>query len=165
MKHFIGMFFLSVMLVFNGSLALAMDHSSHKGHDMSGGQDNMKEHGGMGAEGSMFMLENSSVSGVTGMAHVKDVSAAMSNMGMATTHHFMVKLVDEKTGKAIESGSAAVKIKGPDGQLSDPIQLMGMSGQFGADVSLPGKGPNVFIVGTRLDDGQKRTFEFNFDYK
>jgi hypothetical protein len=74
-------------------------------------------------------------------------------------------MLHDASGDAIESGSLAVKIKGPDGKLSKAIKLMGMQGHFGADVILAHKGPHVFIVGSKLDDGKKRTFEFNFDYK
>ncbi|MCK4537139.1 MAG: hypothetical protein KAT93_09000 [Desulfuromonadales bacterium] len=178
MKHFVWMFFLAAMLVFNGSLALAMHHdqNNHKGHDMSTGHDNHAQeahqghnmaagHDGMSADGKMLMLKNTSVDGVTGMAHIKDVSAAMAKMGMDISHHFMLMLHDDKSGDPIETGTVAVKIKGPDGKTGNPVKLMGMQGHFGADVILPEKGAYVFIVGSKLDDGQKRTFEYNFDYK
>ena len=147
-------------------MALASNcHDDQKGHDktMAHGGDH-KGQDGMSAKGAMMMLNNVTVDGVTGMTHVKDVSAAMAKMGMPVTHHIMVKLVDDTTGEPIETGAAAVKIKSPDGDVSAPVKMMPMSGQFGADVTLAQKGTNVFVVGTKLPDGKKRTFEFSFDY-
>ncbi len=180
MKRIIKTGLMAVMLVAAGSMALASNcHDEPKGHDMSATDDAHKDHkmesgkhgdmnkshDGMAAKGVMMMLENATVDGVTGMVHVKDVSAAMAKMGMEITHHIMVKLVDEKTGEPIETGAAAVKIKGPDGESSDAVKMMPMSGQFGADVTLAQKGVNTFIMGTKLPDGKKRTFEFSFENK
>ncbi len=172
MKHLLLTVCTAVVLLATPALALAMHHNQgdHQGHAASAGDSShnsamSKAHAGMSADGEMMMLESVSVGGVTGMGHIKDVSAAMAKMGMPATHHFMLMLHDDKNDKSIETGVVAVKIKGPDGQVSDPIKLVGMDGHFGADVSLPAKGAYVFTVGSRLDDGQTRTFAFNFDYK
>lgn len=179
MKQILITGLMAITLVASGGMAMASNcHDEPKGHDMSASDethkghdmkmdhgDKHKGHDGMSAKGVMMMLDNATVDGVTGMPHVKDVSGAMAKMGMNITHHIMVKLVDEKSGEPIETGAAAVKIKGPDGTVSTPVKMMLMSGQFGADVTLDAKGPTVFIMGTKLPDGNKRTFEFDFDYQ
>lgn len=145
-----------------------MEHES-MGHDAHGdmGHKSMEhgnmEHGGMAMEGDMIMLGNSVEDGVKAMAHLKDVSEAMAEMGMKETHHFMVMFVDEATGEAINEGVVAVKVTDPAGQEAEAVRLMGMQGHFGADVVLSQSGHYVFKVGTKLADGTKRTFEFSFD--
>ena len=138
------------------------DHGSkemdHSGHDHGA-------HDGMAMEGDMVMLGDATASGVKAMAHLKDVSEAMSKMGMETTHHIMVMFADTASGKPIEEGVAAVKITGPDGKTGAPIKLMGMQGHFGADVTLAQKGEYTFEVGTKLKDGEKRQFTFNYTLK
>jgi len=91
---------------------------------------------------------------------MKDVRASMTKMGMKTTHHFMVMFNDEKSGKPVESGKVAVKITGPDGTVTGPMELMGMQGHFGADVILDKKGEYKFQIGSKLADGTSRQFEF-----
>jgi hypothetical protein len=126
------------------------DHKDHAGHD----------HSGMAAAGGMLDLGAKVENGVKATASMKDVGAAMAKMGMKTTHHFMVSFADEKSAKAIDSGSAAVKITGPDGTVTGPMELMGMQGHFGADVILDKKGEYTFQVGSKLADGTKRQYEF-----
>ena len=148
---------LFMMGVPNFSMAATQDghdhgamHQEHDGH----------EHGGMAAAGGMMMLGEQSMQGVEGMAHMKDVRASMAKMGMKTTHHFMMMFKDEKTGKPLESGTVAVKITAPDGTVTGPVELMGMQGHFGADVTLDKPGTYRFQVGSRLADGQTRQFDF-----
>ncbi len=129
------------------------------------------DHGGMGmhdsmsAAGGMMMLGEQSMHGVEAMAHMKDVRAAMSKMGMKTTHHFMVMFSDEKSGDSIDKGTVAVKITDPDGKVSGPVELMGMQGHFGADVVLDKPGEYTFQVGCKLSDGQARQYEFKTSIK
>ena len=134
-------------------------HDDHKGHDHSG-HDDHKDHSGMAAMGDMLDLGAKSEKGVKAMAHMKDVRASMTKMGMKTTHHFMVMFNDAKSGKAVESGKVAVKITGPDGTVTGPVELMGMQGHFGADVILDKKGEYKFQIGSKLADGTSRQFEF-----
>ena len=136
-----------------GEQKVAMKHESHEGH------------GGMAAAGQMLDLGAVSVKGVAGMAHLKDVRAAMSKMGMKTTHHFMVMFNDAVSGKAIDSGKIAVKITAPDGTVTGPLELMGMQGHFGADVTLAKPGDYRFEVGSKLADGETRQFEFKTTLK
>jgi len=135
-----------------------MDHSKME-HGSQGMHDNMS------AAGGMIMLGEQSMHGVKAMAHMKDVGAAMSKMGMKTTHHFMVMFNDEKSGKPIESGKVAVKITSPDGTVGEPLELMGMQGHFGADVTLDKPGKYAFQVGTKLADGEARQFSFSTTLK
>ena len=136
-----------------------MDHGKMQGMD----------HGSMPAMNGMMMLGNQTENGVTAMAHIKDIHEGMAKMGMDQTHHFMVMFTDTATGKPIAEGTVAVKIKDPSGKVGKPIQLMGMNmgmgAGFGSDITLPAKGTYEFTVGTKLQDGKKRQFHFEFDNK
>ena len=123
-------------------------------------QEGHEGHSGMAASGNMLDLGTVTVKGVAAMAHMKDVRTAMAKMGMKTTHHFMIMFNDEKSGKSIEAGTVAVKITGPDGTVSEPLELMGMQGHFGADVTLDKPGEYRFQVGSKLADGTARQYEF-----
>lgn len=135
-------------------------HDDHKDNDHSG-----HDHGGMTAKVDLADLGSKVEKGVKATAEMKDVGAAMAKMGMKTTHHFMVMFNDEKSGKPIESGKVAVKITGPDGTVTGPMELMGMQGHFGADVILDKKGEYMFQVGSKLADGTARQFEFKTTLK
>ena len=156
-------------------LAMATSHQDH-GHDKAtenGHHGEMKhdDHGisnashkdpdGMATDGSMMIVGSMVSKGVKGMAHLKDVSVTMADMGMKTTHHFMIAFIDETTGKQIESGTVALKITNPDAKVGDPIPLMGMDGHFGADVTLDMSGEYHFRLGTELADGTKRKYHFH----
>ncbi|NIQ98364.1 MAG: hypothetical protein GWO11_07970 [Desulfuromonadales bacterium] len=132
-----------------------MDHGSKKGMD----------HGKMMKDKNMIMLGKQTQDGVKGMAHMKDVGKKMAEMGMDATHHFMMMFEDAQKDKAIEEGLVAVKVTTPAGKTRKPVKLMGMEGHFGADVSLKEKGTYKFEVGTKLKDGQKRTYTFDYTVK
>jgi hypothetical protein len=140
-----------IVLLSTSLTASAMSHQGHGDHGSShathGGGDGMSEDGSMMIVGSMVSK------GVKGMAHLKDVSAKMAEMGMKTTHHFMIAFIDENTGDLIETGTVALKVTNPDAKVGDPIPLMGMDGHFGADVTLD--------MGTKLADGTKRKYHFH----
>jgi len=131
-------------------------------HGMDHGKQD-REHVGMSTEGKMFMLGVHEVDGVKGMAHINDVRAQMAEHGMSQTHHIMIAFEDIASGDAIESGSVAVKIEDPDGNISEAIKLMGMDGHFGVDMTLDKKGMYHFKIGTKLADGKKRTFHHQFE--
>lgn len=122
----------------------------------------MSENAAMAADGSMVILGSQVIKGVKGMAHIKKSSEAMANMGMQTTHHLMLMFVDEATGEPVESGTVAVKITNPDAKVSNPIELTGMNGHFGADIVLDMKGEYHFRLGTKLADGEPRKFHFHY---
>lgn len=159
------------------ALAAEMDHSMGQmegmDHGKMQGMDHGKmegmDHGKMKMMNGMMMLGNETEDGVTAMAHIKDIHEGMAKMGMDQTHHFMIMFTDKATGKPISDGTVALKIKGPSGDLGNPVQLMGMKmgmgAGFGSDITLPQKGQYEFIVGTKLQDGKKRQFHFEFDNK
>jgi hypothetical protein len=137
-----------------------MEHGKMEGMKHEG-----MEHGSMMMEKGMVMLGEKTEDGVKAAAHLNDVKEAMAKMGMKETHHFMVMFMDAKTGEPITEGTVAVKIEGPAGKTSDPVKLMGMEGHFGADIVLAEKGKYEFKVGTKLRDGQKRQYEFEYENK
>ena len=158
--------------------ASAMSHQDHAAHDHENatetdhhGEMKHDDHGtshvaqsghdGITTDGSMMIVGSMVSKGVKGMAHLKDVSATMADMGMKTTHHFMIAFIDEKTGEQVESGTVALKITNPDAKVGDPIPLMGMDGHFGADVTLDMSGEYHFRLGTELADGTKRKYHFH----
>lgn len=134
--------------------------SETKHHDDAHGTHG--EHSGMTADGSMIIVGSQVSKGVKGMAHIKDVSAAMAKMGMKATHHFMMAFVDEQTGKQIEKGTVALKLTNPDAKVSETIELIGMDGHFGADIVLDMQGEYHFKLGTKLEDGTKRKYHFHY---
>lgn len=128
----------------------------HSGHAMDHGSMAMKP-------AETIMLGEQTVEGVKGMAHLNDVGAMMAKMGQKENYHFMIMFSDVKTGAAIEQGTVAVKIINPKtGQAGEAIALMGMGSHFGADIILPAKGEYHFQVGSKLTDGSKRQFSFQY---
>lgn len=131
--------------------ALAMDHSKMK-----------MDHGdGMSMGGNMIMLQDVEVDGVMASAHMLDTREKMAKHGMKETHHFMVGFMNTE-GEGISQGQVALKIEAPDGSVGQPSRLMGMSGAFGADITLDQKGMYKFVIGTKLADGKKRSFAMHY---
>lgn len=130
--------------------AETMDHSAMAGMEM--GDD-------------VIMLPTATVNGVKAMAHLKDSSKAMAEAGMNTTHHLMISFTDVTTGKALDSGVVAIKVVDPAGKKQKAVKMMAMEGSFGVDVTLSQKGKYVFEVGTKLGDGEKRQFVFDYMVK
>ncbi|MEK6201690.1 MAG: hypothetical protein N2A40_04645 [Desulfobulbaceae bacterium] len=123
------------------------------------------DHSGMDMGGDEIMLPEATVDGVKAMAHLLDTSKAMAEAGMSTTHHLMITFTDLATGKALASGMVAVKIVDPAGKKTEAVKMMAMEGSFGADVALSEKGKYVFEVGTKLGNGEKRQFLFEYMVK
>ncbi len=119
----------------------------------------------MKMDGKQIMLPMVEVDGVSAMAHLKDIKAAMAKMGMTATNHFMVMFTDQKSGKQLTDGMAALKITNPAGKTSSPIMLMAMSSTFGSNITLNKPGLYKLDVGTRLNDGRKRVFHFTYTVK
>ena len=117
---------------------------------------------GMGMGGDMIMLKDQEVDGVVGSAHLMNVKEKMAEHGMTMTHHIMVGFMNTDK-QMINEGQVAVKVKSPDGSVGKATKMMGMSGQFGVDITLDQKGTYQFMIGTKLADGKKRTFNFEFD--
>jgi hypothetical protein len=167
MHKLIGILSIIAMLIAVPVLAsahcgnCAMDHKAEPGQKQAAMQQEGHEgHSGMAAAGNLLDLGTVADKGVAAMAHLKDVRTAMAKLGMKTTHHLMIMFNDEKTGKSIEAGTVAVKITGPDGTVTDPLELMGMQGHFGADVTLDKPGEYRFQVGSKLADGTARQYDF-----
>ncbi len=115
--------------------------------------------------GKQIMLPMLEVDGVSAMAHLKDIKAAMAKRGLSTTNHFMIMFTDRKSGKQLTDGMAALKITDPAGKTSSPIMLMAMEGTFGSDITMDKPGLYKLDVGTRLNDGRKRVFHFTYTVK
>jgi hypothetical protein len=130
--------------------AKEMDHDMHKGHDMAA------------KDGDFVEIGKDTQNGVVATVKVKTydekTKAKMAKMGMNATHHVMVFFTDEKTGSAVASGKAALKIKGEDAK---PSMLMLMDTGFGGDVTVEGE-MVTFEIGTKLEDGEKRQFSVMF---
>lgn len=140
-----------VLMVANTTMAMkSMDHSK-MGHDSS-----------MAMGGDTIMLQDTEVDGIVASAHLMNVKEKMAGHGMSTTHHFMVGFMDEAK-KMVSTGQVALKVEAPDGKVSKPNKLMGMSGQFGTDITLDQQGMYHFMVGTKLADGNKRMFHMHYD--
>jgi hypothetical protein len=145
------------------ALPAAAFAASHE-HGMAG-----MDHGSMSKKGDihkgMLTVGEQTVDGVKAIVYLNDVKATMAKMGMKETHHLMIHFYNAKDGKTIETGTAAVKIKGPDSKEGAAIKLIGMDKHFGADVILEQKGAYVFTVGTQLADGVKRQYELKYELK
>ena len=148
-KRLMVLAIITALMVPAGVLAMKdMDQDSMSGMDMGG---------------EMIMLKDQTVDGVVGSAHLMDVKAKMAEHGMKMTHHIMVAFMDD-TKQMISKGQVAVKVKSPDGKVGKATKMMGMSGQFGVDITVDQKGKYEFMIGTKLADGKKRTFTFSFDH-
>jgi len=172
---------LATILVIFPTLAMAMDmnHDSMQKSTMTMDHGDMQQaatkhdsmptmdHGGMNGmqmDADTVMLQTVTVDGVKGYAHLKDISKAMSKMGMKQTHHFMV-MFSGTDGQTVASGIAAIKVTSPNGTTAKTAKLMGMKGGFGSDITLADPGSYTFEVGTKLNDGKKRKFVFHHTLK
>ena len=168
-KTMLVMLIVVAMMMPTGVMAMkGMDHGDHgkkesMSHDMKKMDHGKKmDHDSMNMGGKMIMLQDHEVEGVMGSAHMMDVKEKMAEHGMSMTHHIMVGFMDTE-GNPVDKGSAAVKIESPDGIVSKPVKMIGMDGSFGADINLDQKGMYHFKVGTKLADGQKRTFHYHYE--
>lgn len=147
-------------------LAGAMDHSGMAGMDHSGMKD-MDHSGtpGMGKDAKMIKVGEQLQNGVKGTAQLSDIAKAMAGMGQKATHHFMVTFTEEKGGKGIGEGLAAVKVTDPAGVSGEANKMTAMDGSFGVDLTLAKPGKYLLEVGTQLADGKKRQFRFEYTVK
>ena len=150
----------------HGGEKMAMNHGDHSGHEMhdhSKHMDHSKEkahdmHAGHG--GGFATIGEDTENGVKAVAKIMaydDEKAAMIN----ATHHIMVYFTDAKSGEAITSGKVALKVKGHGGEAGKPMMLMQMGEGFGADLRIE-KGHYELEVGSKLTDGKKRQFEYDY---
>jgi hypothetical protein len=159
MQHRLLVFSVLALLV----LPLQSLAQTHSGHNPAPpAEATASGHGAM-MQGGAIMLEEVTDAGVKAMVHLMDTSAMMAKMGKKENYHFMIMFTDLATGKAVSQGSVALKITAPGVDKAGEAQaLMAMDGQFGADISLPEKGAYIFEVGTKLADGAKRQFKFQY---
>lgn len=161
--RFFSLLILSFMVL--PTAALANSHSmDHSGHGNSAQQ---MVHGStvIDMDKSVIMLPEQTVDSITALAHLKDVKATMTKMGMKHTHHFMLNFKDAKSGKALEAQVAAVKIVDPSGKEGEPVKLMSMDGHSGADVILATSGVYKFNVAVKLAGEKKVQYEFAYTVK
>lgn len=143
------------------------DKGMHEGHDKMGHDDHeMKhekmDHGDHAGMSGMQDIGAQTDKGVKCAAMVKAYDPKMAEMANAT-HHFMVNFTDEN-GQPITNGKVAVKVKSHEGEASKPIMLMPMGDGYGGDLKLD-KGHYKLEVGTKLEDGKKRKFEYDYMVK
>ncbi|MCW8858573.1 MAG: hypothetical protein OQK97_02575 [Deltaproteobacteria bacterium] len=146
------------ILVLMAMLMIPASAMAMKGMDHS----KMKQADGMSMGGEMIMLEDTEVEGIMASGHMMDIRIKMAEHGMSQTHHFMVGFMNEAK-KMVSDGQVALKIEAPDGKVSPAIKLMGMSGQFGADITLDQQGMYRFKIGTKFADGNSRVFHMHYD--
>jgi len=142
------------------ALATPVFAMQHNGHDMSGTMEKSSAHSMDGnsamdhGNSNIIMIGTQTVNGMEGMGHLSAIHDGQSQ--------FMLFVKDLASGSGVAKGTVAVKIKTPDGKVGEAIQLMPMNGYFGADIHLMSKGEYTFMVGTKLEDGVKRTFEYKY---
>ncbi len=145
------MLLLVTMLI--PTVTMAMDHKKDS-KDMDHKIESKEmDHGSMGMEG-VVMLQDEVVNGVKGSEKKKDMDGGMGQM-------LMVMFTEEKSGKMITKGKVAVKVESPDEKIGDAKKMKKSKGMFGTGVKLDQKGVYHFKVGTKLADGEKRTFHFH----
>lgn len=152
-----ALFIVGTWLGVAGQAAAMSEHGN-----MSHGDGQAMDHSGMEMGGDDVMLGQDMQEGVKGIAHLRDIREAMAKVNMEKTHHFMVMFEDAVGGSHLDAGVVALKVVAPDGRKSDAAKLMSMDGSFGADVTLSQKGKYVFELGTKLADGKKRQFSFQY---
>jgi len=162
----IALFFglLGCLLPLQGFASSQMEHAGHGQADH--GSMHSSNSPSMMGQGESFMLGETEVEGVKAMAHISDVAALLAKAGKQENYHLMLMFADASSGAPIGDGVVAVKVLAPDQkELGKPVPLMGMGGHFGVDLHLLTKGTYTFDIGTKLADGKKRQFQFQFDYK
>ncbi len=155
---------LMIMLVPAGAMAMkGMDHKT-EAKEMDHGKMEMDhdskkmDHGSMDMSGmkGVVMLQDEVVEGVKGSAHLMDSEDGKGKM-------LVVMFTDEKSGAMLSDGRCAVKVESPDEKVGEAQKMMKHTGMFGTGVKFDQKGMYHFKVGTKLADGEKRTFHFHHE--
>jgi hypothetical protein len=155
-----GLLFFSLLAL----LSIPLQSAAQSQHEHGGKAEPGKTAAaGPMMHGNAIMLPEVVEAGVKAMVHLNDVSAMMAKMGHKENFHLMVGFTEVATGKPLSEGSVALRITGPgQDKAGEPIALMAMAGQFGSDISLPGKGAYTLEIGSKLADGTKRQFKFQY---
>jgi hypothetical protein len=165
MKQQLAILCAIVFLAFPGVVMAAQSGHDHSAH---GQPAKAADHGAMAGHAmmsGMVMLGEVTQEGVKAMAHISDIGAAMAKAGRKENFHLMVMFTDA-AGKPISQGTVALRLTAPGSDKpGEPMALMAMGGQFGADLALTVKGKYLFEVGTKLADGAKRQFVFTHEVK
>ena len=143
------MMILVLMAMLIPMTSMAMQEMENKNEAMQ------MDQGSMGMEG-VLLLQEEVVDGVKAAAHLMDGENGMGKM-------LMLMFTDEKSGAMISSGRVAVKVESPDEKLGDAQMMMKSKGMFGTAVKFDQQGVYHFKVGTKLEDGQKRSFKFFYE--
>jgi len=123
--------------------------STKAGHQMGGMMMHQKDmgHEMMGKDAKHDMKEGESMSTMKAM--------------MEGTHHVMVKVLDEKTKKAVTDATVQFVTKASSGKTST-VNLVGMMDHFGGGVTLEEKGEYNLTVGVKSGED---THKVQFTYK
>ncbi len=144
------------------SLGAALPLYAMAGHHDGGHQSaTAMNHGAATSHEGLAELGAQTVDGVKAVAQLGDVRAAMAEAGQSMTHHLQIMFTDPAAKKMIATGTAAVKVTTPAGEVLPAQPLHGMDGHFGVDLTLTAAGPYKFAVGTKLPDGKIRQYEFS----
>lgn len=145
---------VAVFLVFITGFAAAAAAGKNSGHGSGHAA---------AAAAPKVILGTQNVDNIQATAEIADVRAAMAKAGQPMTHHLQVSFTEPPADKPLETGVVAVKVTLPSGTEEEARQLVGKDGHFGVDLVLKTPGLYRFAVGTRLADGLKR--QFIFEYK
>lgn len=153
--------FTTVLIFITGFSAPLFSGSPDAGHQNNEHMQQMKTEASMNHSGNMGkMIHQSSVEGYGFMYHLITMPEQAKGMAeMENTHHLMV-FISAPDGKTIDTGTIGYLIKGPDGKIQQKM-TMAMSGGFGADINLKGKGS--FAIKTKAVV-KERTLVDDFTY-
>ena len=140
---------VALMATMFPTTGMAMKDMEHKNDNPTA------ERGSMAMDG-VQLLQEMIIDGVKATAHLMNSKDGMGKM-------LMILFTDEKSGAMISEGRVAVKIESPDQKVSEAQKMMKSDGMFGSNVSFDQKGTYKFSVGTMLEDGKKRVFQFHYE--
>ena len=131
-------------------------------HDMMGGaKDTMKMGHDMGSE--MKGMDHSKMGMGTKAGSKEADKSKMMDAMMAGTHHVMLKVLDDQTGKAVGDGHIMIAVTAPSGK-SSTIHLSEMMDHFGGGASLTEKGSYKFALSFK-SGAKTHTAQFEYEVK
>ena len=112
------------------------------------------------------LLGSKEIAGIKATATLETIAnPAYVAMGVGQTHRFSIRFNAGDKPKPLTKGLVAVKVSGPDGELSKAIKLNLESGVFTSNLNLLQRGDYLVVVGCRINDGRKRQFHFPLTIK
>jgi hypothetical protein len=147
------------------------EHKKMIGERMKSEMGAMK-HDMVGGAKDTTMMDHDMGSNMKGMDHskmdmgmkagTKEVDKSkMTETMMAGTHHVMVKVLDDKSGKAIGADHIMIAVTAPSGK-SSTIRLSEMMNHFGGGASLTEKGAYKCALSFKSGD---KTHSTQFEYE